>query len=514
MFETKCLSIKMKKYVPKLLLILLMFSFVGFASFLVMPVHATTVPSGILYYVPITLTNSQSTAVSGGTQVSITMNWDNYQSYLDNPVDNYAFFNSAGNMLYSWLESGTANSATNALVWVKLDSAGIPASGGTETIYLGFYALSSNQLSASGYTGEYPTATGTYGQYDNGPNVFSNYWNFAGSTLPSDWQTYVGSAYTVNNGVTFSGASTAVIGTTAKYSINNFVESNFQVTSNLGGGMAYTVDSSGNAYTDSGNWLRINSVTAGRMCNGQFFDIGGWSGTASGGISSAVANGAYSTGNYVAGMAISSSGNPYYYINEAEVAAPTTYIPPQGNYYLELGTTAGQFTLNWVRPQVLPPNGNMPTSSFGSGVSLAVASVPAPSLSPSSSTTVGTSVSLSVTISGDSLTPTGTATFQVEIGSGSWTTIGSAVSLSSGSASTTDTPQISGSYQFQVIYSGDGNYNGDTSDASSITVNAGSATSFVVSGFQTPSLAGDTHSVTVTAYDAFGDVATSQCRHS
>ena len=152
-------------------------------------------------------------------------------------------------------------------------------------------------------------------------------------------------------------------------------------------------------------------------------------------------------------------------------------------------------------------------SATGSAASLTVnkatPTVPAPTLNPSGSITAGNPVSLSVTISGGSATPTGTATFQVKIGSGSYSTIGSAVTLNSGgSASTTYTPTTAASDQFQVIYNGDTNYNSATSSAASLTVNPSFATYFGVSGFTSPTVAGAAHSVTVTAYDAYGNVAT------
>ncbi len=448
-----------------------MLSFVGFTSFFALPVNATTVvPSGVVYYVPVTLTNSQSTAVSGGTQVSITVNWANYESHLDNPVDNYVFFNNAGTLLYSWLESGTAYTTTNALVWVQLYANGIPADSAV-TIYLGFYGLGSSQLSASGHTGEFPTATGTYGQYDNGANVFSNYWNFAGTNLPTGWQTYAGTAYTINNGISFSGASSTLIGTTAKYPINSIAESNFQITTIGAGGMAYAVDPSGNAYSSNGIWISMGSQS-GNFYNGQFFDLrSGASGTAlNDGYMNVVTS--VSTGNYLVGMVVPSTSNAYFYLNYANVATGTTELPPQGNYYIELGSSGGVFSFNWVRTRIFPPSGTMPTSSFGS----APVTVPAPTLTPSGSTTLGTSVSLSVTVSGAGTTPTGTATFQVKIGAGSWTTIGSAVTLSSGSASTSYTPQTAANYQFQVVYSGDSNYPALTGAVASLTVNQASAT--------------------------------------
>ncbi len=96
--------------------------------------------------------------------------------------------------------------------------------------------------------------------------------------------------------------------------------------------------------------------------------------------------------------------------------------------------------------------------------------VPAPTVSPNP-VVVSHAVTVSVTVpSVVGVTPTGTATFQVKIGAGSFTTIGSAVTLVNGVASTTYTPTTVDSYQFQVVYNGDGNYNSATSTATSLTV--------------------------------------------
>ena len=135
--------------------------------------------------------------------------------------------------------------------------------------------------------------------------------------------------------------------------------------------------------------------------------------------------------------------------------------------------------------------------------------VPAPSVSPNP-VVVNNTVTVSMTISGVSggATPTGTATFQVKIGTGSWITIGSAVSLSSGSVSTTYVPQTVGTYQFQVVYSGDSNYNGVTGSAMSVTVNFASLDHFVFSSVGTQ-VAGTSFSITITAKDASNNTLTS-----
>jgi len=134
--------------------------------------------------------------------------------------------------------------------------------------------------------------------------------------------------------------------------------------------------------------------------------------------------------------------------------------------------------------------------------------VPAPSVSPNP-VSVNNTVTVSVTISGVSggATPTGTATFQVKIGTGSWISIGSAVPLSSGSVSTTYVPSTVGSYQFQVVYSGDSNYGGATGSAISVTVNFASLDHFVFSSVGTQ-VAGTSFSVTITAKDASNNTLT------
>jgi hypothetical protein len=90
-----------------------------------------------------------------------------------------------------------------------------------------------------------------------------------------------------------------------------------------------------------------------------------------------------------------------------------------------------------------------------------------------------------LTVSSGTISPTSTGAFTA----GVWT--GSVTLSTSGSGITIGTTASSKS---------------GTSNA--FTVNPGAATHFVVSGFPSPTTAGAAHSVTVTAYDAYGNVAT------
>ncbi|MGD0477191.1 MAG: hypothetical protein ABSB29_03360 [Nitrososphaerales archaeon] len=159
------------------------------------------IPSGVLNYVPIELTNSQASAVAGGTQVPLTVDWSSLSTYLNAQSSNVVFFDDAGNPLHAWMETFAATSDVADMVWVQLNSTGIPASS-ARTIYMGLYSTSTNNFNPNGNWGEAPTITATYGQYDNGAQVFAFYDNFAGTTISSAWNT-TGAAgyYTVDNGV-------------------------------------------------------------------------------------------------------------------------------------------------------------------------------------------------------------------------------------------------------------------------------------------------------------------------
>ncbi|MFP3289583.1 MAG: hypothetical protein RXO35_04125 [Candidatus Micrarchaeota archaeon] len=137
----------------------------------------TSIPSGIAAYVPITLTNSQSSATPSPFQQMIQINEGNYANYIayNGNIANFEFFTQSGQILPAWIESNNSGTLT---VWVKLPN-GIPASSSL-TIYLGFASKTTNLLSSGGTSGigEAPQLSSTYGQYDDGASVFSLYSNF------------------------------------------------------------------------------------------------------------------------------------------------------------------------------------------------------------------------------------------------------------------------------------------------------------------------------------------------
>ena len=108
-----------------------------------------TTPSNILYYVPITITNSQSVATSAPFQQMINITESSFSSYLtyNSNFANFEFFTQSGAIIPAWIEN---NDSGKLITWVNLPNS-IQASN-SMMIYLGF-AGSNNLLSSSGTTG-------------------------------------------------------------------------------------------------------------------------------------------------------------------------------------------------------------------------------------------------------------------------------------------------------------------------------------------------------------------------
>lgn len=106
----------------------------------------------------------------------------NYANYAAPNLQNVEFFDSGGNIISSWLESGNSNTATSTVYWLRLVP-GIAASSSL-TIYMGFASQGTNLFNGQ-TVGEAPTLGSSYGQYDNGAYVFDAYYNMDSSPVVS-----------------------------------------------------------------------------------------------------------------------------------------------------------------------------------------------------------------------------------------------------------------------------------------------------------------------------------------
>lgn len=339
-------------------------------------------PTGIVDYVPIELSNLQTSAVAGGTPIMLSIPWASYSSYLDNPVNNVLFFDWSGNSLNAWIESGSASSSSSATVWVKLNSSGIQSLSSIY-IYMGFYATGANHLSASGPFGEAPQLSTTYAQYDDGSVVFSAYVN--GNTPIADFNTgasitlaqATGVAYTSGtvNALHLTGTGTNVVMVYNSVSLPNSpltAESNFeseQVPTSQGAvslndnaapassqnaiGVDFGYGSSyfSNAY-ESGGTYTFDQNQQGTGSSTWLYSSVSYLGSSQASWSGYIAPQLYSTSGGYSGT---ESNNP---LSSASSIHLSILSDASGSY-------PDNIYFNWIRARLSPPNGVMPTVLYG-----------------------------------------------------------------------------------------------------------------------------------------------------
>jgi hypothetical protein len=317
-------------------------------------------------YIPITFTNTQSSATPSTLQQSITWNPSSYTSYEASNLGNIRFYsdNALTKPLYAWLESCTpslSNTATNATAWVKLTSP-IAANEGTLTIYMAF--LSTSMSFDGNYWGIAPNLSPTYGQNDNGANVFSFYDNFAGTTISSAWNT-AGAAgtYSVNNGLTVD--SGPFPGCT--FTLNNQYTGPLIID-------AYQVGTTGDWIGASFSNLQTTStvftITSGAV---QWVyppegPSGSFSGLCIASGSTAFTPNPPSTTLQVVTLAVNSTAATEYqnYANPVTVSGTISLTNYPGLVQVAYSTSSDNQTTYWFRLRNYPPNNVMPSVSFGS----------------------------------------------------------------------------------------------------------------------------------------------------
>jgi YVTN family beta-propeller protein len=334
------------------------------------------------YYVPITLTNYQSSNTPTGFQQMLNVPSSAYSSYINSGWSNVEFTMSSplaygGTPLRAWVESNAVNTATNTLVWVNLgtNTIGGAASGSnTITIYMNF--LSSNVMTSNtAYTGEAPQISGTYAQYDNGAMVFNSvYYDFAGVSLPSGLQALAiggaGPYYSISNGITINPASLKgeVIATTATVSpsvVEAYVPS-FSGGSYIYGGVGYAtvLGASG-----GGIWSVLNTAYSEYTNTNPLDNIVN---SASGSAIAAVLSSSILPAPappMVVSLIWPSTGSEKLWVNyngNSGTASNPSYGSAQAYVYDYGNNGASSITYDWLRTRVYPPNGIMPSASFGS----------------------------------------------------------------------------------------------------------------------------------------------------
>ncbi len=296
-------------------------------------------------------------------QQQVTWNPSTYATYEAPDLGNIRFCsdNACASPLFAWLESCTTScgtGATSATAWVQLTSP-IPGKGGSLTIYMVF--LGTSVEFDGNYWGEAPQLSGTYAQYDNGANVFTNYWNFAGTSCPSGWTC---SGATISNGISAASAASYAY-TTATYGLTanvlDFYGTFPLATSVNNAGLGYDHD------TPNGPnvmWT-INTNTGGAGCA-----------STRACLQTGLTGGTYSflstfttTGAHVYGIYWGSTASATAYYDYANSATSSTDIPTSALSIGIFNAQGAQATIgpfDWVRLRVYPPGGAMPSASLGS----------------------------------------------------------------------------------------------------------------------------------------------------
>jgi hypothetical protein len=158
--------------------------------------------------IKVTISNGQSTATANPHVQEIKIDHNYLLSLLGLGIDPYVlplntiFFDPQANaQAYSWYEQFDG---TYHMWFVKTPSIG---ANSTYTLYMIIDIMQQlvdgniagiNAIYGQNYLGL------SYGQYDNGKNVFLLYDNFAGTTLSSIWSKFGSGTISVNNGITIT----------------------------------------------------------------------------------------------------------------------------------------------------------------------------------------------------------------------------------------------------------------------------------------------------------------------
>ena len=327
-------------------------------------------------YVPIKITNSQSTPTPVNFTQLLKIDWSKYASHLNSNVSNVRLYSSTSliptNELYAWIQDNNTNTSTSSDVWVNLGNNTIPA-GGSITIAMIFLPTSA---SWSKHWGLAPQLSSTYAEFDNGNYVFPFYADFKGTTLnTSKWQevTDQGAAVSNSNGMTIGvyGNSYGNLLSKQTYSYPLIVEGDYipfygSATSVIGPGETTTNSTSGTPYgagTDSGYYFGFGNSSG---------SLGLVEISSSGSLTQLTTHTFSTDVSVIGGFSWQNTGNEYGYVNNAIITTSTntgTTIP--SHYYLFAGgagngnSNNGAVEIKWYFARLPPPNNVMPSATFG-----------------------------------------------------------------------------------------------------------------------------------------------------
>ncbi len=359
-----------------------------------------TVPSKIIAYVPVYINPSEQ--INGNFQQMVYFNPSTYPYINTNNMQNIEFFYSNGIIIPSWLESF---GSTNAVYWLNLGS---ESQSGT-TVYMGFANTGTNLFSMSTGVGEAPNLSSTYGEYDTGSQVFYYYQAFGGiSKMPSVWSNTISEDPSAGNTViTFNPDNTTISAGTVPSGVGGgegIYSTSIPVISSIYPPGGSIIEWYGNMYNSEPAGSIAGLLSQGTTtydcptpstlpeplyefnCHAELYTFNTGSSnslstTATLSLNSGDTN--YNTTtdikniNQVYSIAIPSGGTSFTgMLNYTTIGTVTGITPPAYGAQLTLAFSPGHNpatnansdpqSIYWLRTRVYPPNGDMPSVSFGS----------------------------------------------------------------------------------------------------------------------------------------------------
>jgi hypothetical protein len=313
-----------------------------------------------ILYVPITLTNTQSTQTPVPFQQMVNITENSFQSLTYNSIfADFEYTYTNGTVIPAWIES---NQSGKLITWLNIKN-GIPASSSI-IIYLKIDP-SVNFLSSSGTSGigEAPQLSSTYAEYDDGAVVFPYYQAWGSlSALPSGWSETTGTQITYNTtnieiapNQTTSGGYGITLGTLPS------ILSSYPTIWELYGNMYSNVNAwnniglSGFYLRTSSNWNNLVQI----VCAGSQTGSSGYYDTNNVKLYSVQIFAP--SGNYENAYLSIDYNNIYQTGNEYGTSS-SFFISPSNNN----GILSYPIYVYWLRARAFPPNDVMPSVSFGS----------------------------------------------------------------------------------------------------------------------------------------------------
>ena len=312
----------------------------------------TIFPNTELLSREISIANTQNNATPANFQQMININASSFNNYEATDLGNIRFFDGSTE-LDSWCESDCTSSSTNTIYWVKIPT-GIPANS---RIIINITMFDTSLEYDGIYSGEAPQLSSTYAKYDNGNYVFSNYWNFNGTTLPNGWDTLDTTNTIVDNGLTLLSAQNNKLSYGTVLNPQDFIAEAYGYFTGFTNSNKQTfgwqnVLHSGN----DENWINDNGNPGYALTN--------YNGAA-------VNSKKMTTGSTTTYQVLSVWTTPLYseaMINYKNLTTYNNSFTSNAEEYIsafQVGTTGYTDHYKWFRTRIIPPNGIMPSANLG-----------------------------------------------------------------------------------------------------------------------------------------------------